>query len=213
MPEDKRTAILVPFVNAFETSALDDALDVLDLLITGIAGEAKKLGKKKRLRTLKDLDRSALALAEVCALILNEETEDNHLREAIFARVPKTQLEQSIAVVHDLARPSDDRFHDEMVEQYGRVKRFLPKLLNSIQFKSAPAEATTMDVLNYLAELGPTRKQTFDDPPLDIVSKPWRRLVFDKEDRVTKRGYTLCFLDKLQRSMRRRDIYVDNSDR
>jgi len=37
--------------------------------------------------------------------------------------------------------------------------------------------------------------------------------VFDKEDRVTKRGYTLCFLDKLQDSLRRRDIYVENSDR
>ncbi len=37
--------------------------------------------------------------------------------------------------------------------------------------------------------------------------------MFDKEDRVTKRGYTLCFLDKLQDSLRRRDIYVENSDR
>ncbi|MGI2142691.1 Tn3 family transposase, partial [Shewanella baltica] len=52
-----------------------------------------------------------------------------------------------------------------------------------------------------------------DEAPLDIVSNPWKRLVFDKEDRVTKRGYTLCFLDKLQDSLRRRDIYVENSDR
>ena len=38
-------------------------------------------------------------------------------------------------------------------------------------------------------------------------------MVFDKEGRVTKRGYTLCFLDKLQDSLRRRDVYVENSDR
>ncbi len=61
MPERKRTAILVAFARAYETIALDEALDVLDLLITYIAGEAKKLGQKKRLRTLKDLDKSALA--------------------------------------------------------------------------------------------------------------------------------------------------------
>jgi TnpA family transposase len=30
---------------------------------------------------------------------------------------------------------------------------------------------------------------------------------------VTKRGYTLCFLDKLQDSLRRRDVFVENSDR
>ena len=58
-----------------------------------------------------------------------------------------------------------------------------------------------------------SRKQLLDEAPLDIVSNPWKRLVFDKEDRVTKRGYTLCFLDKLQDSLRRRDIYVENSDR
>lgn len=58
MPERKRTAILVSFVKAYETIALDEALDVLDMLITSIAGEAKKRGQKARLRSLKDLDRS-----------------------------------------------------------------------------------------------------------------------------------------------------------
>jgi TnpA family transposase len=213
MPDDKRTAILLAFVKAFEIRALDDALDVLDMLIADIAGKAKMLGKKKRLRTLKDLDRAALALAEVCALILNEDTEDLHLREAIFACTSKEQLGHSIAVVIDIARPPEDRFHEEMLEQYGRVKLFLPTLLNNIQFKSTPAGATTMDVLNYLIELGAKRKQTLDDAPLEIISKPWRRLVLDKQGRVTLRGYALCFLDKLHDSMRRRDLYVENSDR
>lgn len=67
MPDDKRIAILVAFAKAYETIALDEALDVMDLLITSIAGEAKKIGQKRRLRTLKDQDKSALTLAEVCA--------------------------------------------------------------------------------------------------------------------------------------------------
>jgi hypothetical protein len=207
MPDDKRTAILVAFVKAFETIALDDALDVLDLLITSIAGEAKKIGQKNRLRTLKDLDKSALALAEVCALILHEETADNQLREMIFAKFSKVQLGESIAIINNLARPCDDRFHDEMVEQYGKVRRFLPQLLNNIEFKAAPAGATTIDALNYLANLGTARNQTLENPPLEIITNPWKRLVFNKEGRVTKRGYTLCVLDKLQDSLRRRDVY------
>lgn len=73
MSDEKRAAILVAFVKAFKTIALDDVLDILDLLTSSIAGEAKKIGQKKRLRTLKDLDKSALALAEVCSLLLNVE--------------------------------------------------------------------------------------------------------------------------------------------
>ncbi len=213
MPESKRTAILVAFAKAYETIALDEALDVLDLLITYIAGEAKKLGQKKRLRTLKDLDKSALALAEVCALILNENMQDALLRSAIFARMSREKLVESIATIHKLARPYDNNFQDEMVEQYGRVRRFLPKLLCDIGFKAAPAGKATLESHQYLASLLESRKQLLEEAPLDIVSNPWKRLVFDKEERVTKRGYTLCFLDKLQDSLRRRDVYVENSDR
>ena len=213
MADDKRTAILVAFVKTFETIALDDALDILDLLLTEIAGDAKKLGQKKRLRTLKDLDRSALALAAACALVLNEDIHDSRLRDAIFNRISKAELAGYIAIVNAVARPGDDEFHAEMVEQYGRVRRFLPRLLNDIDFKASPGGKMTLDALTYLAALGPSRQQTLDHPPLEIVTKPWKRLVFDEEKRVTRRGYTLCLLDKLQDALRRRDVYVENSDR
>lgn len=153
MSDDRRIAILVAFVNFFETSALDDALDIVDLLITGIAGQAKKIGQKNRLRTLKDLDTSALALANACSLILDETTESNKLRSIIFARTPKEKLAEFIETVNSLARPSSDKFHQEMVEQYGRVRRFLPHLLNSIVFKALLLENLQLMLLFILPEL------------------------------------------------------------
>lgn len=104
----------------------------------------------------------------------------------------------SSSTVNELARPSDDKFHDEMIEQYGRVRQFLPRLLKDITFKAAPAGGSILDALNYLAKFASTHKHVLDSPPLNIVTNPWKRLVFDKENRVTKRGYTLCFLEKLQ---------------
>ncbi len=213
MADGQRTAMLVAFVKAFETMALDDALDILDLLITDMAGKAKQRGQKNRLRTLKDLDESALALAAVCALVLNEEIHADRLREAIFSRNSKAELAEYMVIVNGLARPCGDKFHDEIVEQYGRVRRFLPRLLNDIDFKAAPGGKGTLDALDYLAALGRSRQPTLDNPPLDIITNPWKRLVFDGEQRVARRGYTLCFLDKLQDALRRRDVYVENSDR
>ncbi len=58
-------AVLVAFVLAWETLALDDALDVLDAMLAVIIRDARKIGQKKRLRSLKDLDKSALALASM----------------------------------------------------------------------------------------------------------------------------------------------------
>ncbi len=52
-----------------ETLALDDALDVLDAMLAVIIRDARKIGQKKRLRSLKDLDKSALALASACRTV------------------------------------------------------------------------------------------------------------------------------------------------
>jgi hypothetical protein len=43
MSPQKRMAVLVAFVLAWETLALDDALDVLDAML---AGDARKIGQK-----------------------------------------------------------------------------------------------------------------------------------------------------------------------
>ncbi|MBC0060593.1 hypothetical protein FSJ07_026155, partial [Escherichia coli] len=72
MPQQRKLAVLTAFVKAQEITALDDAVDVLDMLILDIIRiirEAKKTGQKKRLRTLKDLDQAALLLARACALL------------------------------------------------------------------------------------------------------------------------------------------------
>ena len=67
-PDERRIATLVSFAYTFETTALDDALDLLDLLITQTVAEARKLGKKQRLRSLRDLDRAAIDLRKVVAI-------------------------------------------------------------------------------------------------------------------------------------------------
>jgi hypothetical protein len=53
--------------------------------------------------------------------------------------IPKSRLAESVSKVNELARPQNNNFHDEMVEQYGRVKRFLPAVLRDLHFQAAPA--------------------------------------------------------------------------
>lgn len=213
MSEERRLAVLTAFVKAQEVSALDEAVDVLDMLILDITRSAKNNGQKKRLRTLKDLDRAALLLARACALLLDENTDDAALRQAIFRRIPKDQLVESVDKVNELARPLDTNFQDEMVEQYGRVKRFLSTMLRDLHFQAAPAGEHTLSAIHYLAELNGSKKRILDDAPEQIISGPWKRLVYDKDGRILRAGYSLCLLERLQDSLRRRDIWLENSDR
>ena len=76
LPNERRLATLVAFVLNLEAIALDDALDLLDILITDIFSEAKNAGERARLRRIKDLDAAAIELSKVCRLILDPSVPD-----------------------------------------------------------------------------------------------------------------------------------------
>ncbi|MFP4865064.1 hypothetical protein ACLFLC_19880 [Providencia rettgeri] len=95
-------AVLVAFA-WMETLALDDALDVLDAMLAVIIRDARKIGQKKRLRSLKDLDKSALALASACSYLLKEETPDESIRAEVFSYIPRQKLAEIITLVREIA--------------------------------------------------------------------------------------------------------------
>lgn len=213
MPEERRIATLVAFAHTFETVSLDDALDLLDMLITDITAQAKALGKKQRLRTIRDLDKAALDLGEACTMLFDNTISDNHLRDHIFGQVPQDRIQQAITTVHSLARPQDDHYHQELVDRYRRVRRFLPSLLRAVTFQATPSGKSALDALRFLADIEGQRNPDMSKAPLGILSSAWRRMAVDKEGQVNRPAYTLCVLQYLQDGLRRRDIFVPSSDR
>jgi hypothetical protein len=102
----------------------------------------------------------------------------------IFSCILKNRLAESVSKVNELVWPQNNNFHDEMVEQYGRVKRFLPAVLRDLHFQAAPAGEHTLAAIHYLTELNGSKKRILDDAPEHIITGPWKRLVYDAEGRI-----------------------------
>ncbi|WP_434058723.1 hypothetical protein, partial [Escherichia coli] len=70
-----------------------------------------------------------------------------------------------------LARPQNNNFHDEMVEQYGRAKRFLPAVLRGLHFRAAPADEHILATIHYLTELNFSELVVIweNTPPIPII--------------------------------------------
>ena len=153
MPEDRRVATLFAFAQAFELRAMDDALDLLDLLMTELVREAKNTGQKERLRTLRDLDAAALRLKQACDVLLDEAHDDASVRKVVFARVSKEELEQATATVEALARLKDESYYPELVLSYRRVRRFLPTLLRTIPLSGIQAGQPTLTAVQFLTSI------------------------------------------------------------
>ena len=211
LPEERRLATLVAFAVTLEATASDYALDLLDILITEIFSAATKAGEKARLRTIKDLDVAASQLGQACRLILDSAVPDAELRMAIFQALQREDLEAALKQVDMLVRPPEDMYYKELQQSWGRIRRFLPPLLKTLHFGSTPAGKAVAEALDYLAQKDGRGKP--DQAQLEVVTRGWRRYVFDADGTVDGKAYVFCCLDRLRSSLRRRDLFVAPSIR
>jgi uncharacterized protein DUF4158 len=213
MPDDRRMATLLAFAVTFETTALDDALDLFDRLMTDLIRDAALTGQKARLRTLRDLDAAALQLQEACQMLLDPRIADAAVRACVFTQIPRESLVEAATRVHTLTRPPDDHYYPELVERYQSVQRFFPALLRTVTFHGTPAGQPVLEALHFLAP--PTRQRPPDlqHAPLEVVPRAWRRVMLDTHKQVDRRAYTRCIVQRLQESLRRRDVFVTPSER
>ncbi|MBN0224537.1 Tn3 family transposase, partial [Pseudomonas aeruginosa] len=100
LPASRRMATLVAFALWLEATAHDDALEVLEALLRDLFSNAEKADKKARMRSLKDLDRSAATLAAACKVVLDSSISDDNVRARLFNDLPRTTLEKALEEVN-----------------------------------------------------------------------------------------------------------------
>ncbi len=212
LPDSRRLATLVAFVMNLEASALDDSLDLLDILITEMFANAERASDRARLRTIKDLDFAAIQLSQVGRLILNDGAPDSELRAVIFDGLKHEDLESALNQIDSIVRPPEDVYYKELQDSYPRIRRFLPSLLRTLQFGSTPAGQPVIEALNHLAHVEEQGRVKAFDAPLQIVTRGWRRYVLGT-DGFDNKAYVFCCLDRLRLAPRRRDVFVAPSIR
>lgn len=211
MPSERRIATLLAFVHVLEATAIDDAIDLLDLLIGDLVATSKRTGEQERLRTIKDLDAAALRLSQACSVLLDATYADQQVRSEVFTRISKEQLTQAVSKVEALARPPDDDYYDVMMRRWKHIRLFLPRLLHTINFEGTEAGQSILEALHFLYTIEGRRKFDMSAVPLTCVSKSWLRLVLNSKGEVDRRAYTFCVLEGLRHALRRRDVFVSPS--
>lgn len=197
LPASRRLATLVAFAVSLEASAHDDALEVLEALLRDLFNNAEKADKKARLRSLKDLDRSAATLAAVCKVVLDSSISDDNVRARMFNDLPRVTLEKALEEVNALIRPANDVFYLALEGRYRSVRRFLPDLLKHIRFGFSPAGKGVAASLDWL-QLNLPRRTPEDDAPQEIVAKAWQKHITREDGSLDMGAYVFCTLDALR---------------
>jgi hypothetical protein len=71
--------------------------------LTDLLARVDSQEKRRRLRTIGDLDAAALLLRDLGMLVLDPATPDHTLRSETFARVSRQRIEHAVATVGALA--------------------------------------------------------------------------------------------------------------
>ena len=215
LSEDRRIATLVAFVRVFAIRAQDDALDLFEQVMTNLLRRSNTRGDQERLRTLQNLDMAARRLRTALTPVLDDTITDEQLRLAIFTQQSRSQILEAIEAVDRLTQPPDDRnYYENIVAQYGLVRRFLPRLLDILPLQATPAGQTALAAWRLLREYPDARRKIpWEEAPCKGMTAAWRRMVYPKDKDPSYAAYTLWVLTRVHEGLRRRDLYVTPSDR
>ena len=230
-PSARRHAILLAAITRLAAKTIDDALDLLDLLmVTELAGKAHRQAEKATVRRWPRFAKASSRLAVAVRMLLEaaECGEDLHVSEVlekIDALVARPELRAALAEVTATV-PSPDADDDggwraEMASRYQTVAGLVKTLTGVITFGANTEGQTALCGLPAaLAYRGHHHSVTLLPRRLidvSVVRGVWKRLVFGHPERgdglVDRNAYVFCVLEAFHRHLRRREIYAPASSR
>jgi len=230
----RKVAILVATLGHLNARAIDDALEVFDLMMTtDLLARARRQSREETLRRYPDVSRDAGRLAVAMEALLRLVDAGTPLSAAAIWRaieqaVPQADVRAAVANLRQVApAPNEDpdaEWRGSLVARYPLVRSFLPRLLETVRFGAQAEARTLLEAVTALPALMEVRATVavpaghLDARKIaaDLVPAAWRRVVFPAgrpEGTVHRAGYVFCLLEQFHQALVRRDIFAPGSFR
>jgi TnpA family transposase len=224
--EPKRTAMLTAVMRHLEAKAIDEALDLFQVLMaTRLISTAKRATDKERLSTLPQLEKASRTLARAAKVLFEElglveehgaDVDVAALWAAVEEVAPRAAVMSAAATVVSLVPQGEDSAETAMrsalATRYNTVKPFLALLGESKALSAATGGARVLAAVRRLPALArrkvsvkPLLAREVDDK---LVPPAWRKVVYANPDlpqgAVDRDAYVVCVLEQLHRALNRR---------
>ena len=207
----RRQATLVACLIDLEERLTDAALDMADKLIGGIFTRARNAQARDYATTSK---RVALLMRmfqhTIEALSDATETGEDPL-ELLDSSVGWHNLMQVWPEVQAIAKATNTDPLTIAADRYATLRKFMPDLLETLEFKAAKGSAKTIAALEVLKSLNKSGKRDLpDDAPMPF-RKEWQKLVTGEDGKVNRRLWEMATIAHLRNKLRSGDVWVERS--
>ncbi|MFI9824565.1 Tn3 family transposase [Streptomyces sp. NPDC052013] len=236
--DSRRLATLLATTVYLTTRAVDDALDLLEVLIaTKLLAKAERETVKEKMKTLPRVERASAKLAtafqvvfDITSEVVDTDTGEvtgpavgsfEAMWERIEAVVPRHELAAAIAALFELTPPldsdADEAWRSMLVSRFGTVRPFIKLLVQVVDFGASPEGLPVLAALKSLPDLMGRKKVG----PAEIDTGPlvgsWRRLVLAaphlEPGTVDWKAYTFCVLEQFHRMLRSKQVFANSSSK
>ncbi|MFE5843842.1 Tn3 family transposase [Streptomyces niveus] len=236
--DSRRLATLLSTSVYLTTRAVDDALDLLEVLVaTKLLARAERDTAKEKLKTLPKVERAGAKLATAFQVVFDTTSEQvdtdtgevsppkvatlDAMWEQIEAVIPRKELAAAISALFELTPPldsdADEAWRAMLVTRFGTVRPFLKLLVEVVDFGATPEGLPVLKALKSLPDLMGRKKVGHAEIDTGLLVGSWRRLVLSAPNQepgaVDWKAYTFCVLEQVHRMLRRKEVFAKNSSK
>ena len=121
-------------------------------------------------------------------------------------------LVKSIEEAKTLTRPEDYDYLDLLHRRYSFLRRYTPKLLKVLEFKSTKSNEPileSIEIIKFVNEIG--KRKVPDNSPVDFISKRLKNHVFENDGSINRHYYEMAVLTELRDRVKAGDISISGS--
>ncbi len=231
---ERLLALLVATVFTLRAKAVDDVLELFDLLmVNNLMARAERQSKEEKLRRYPRMSKNASKLARAVRVLLEmAETEPDLPLQLVWDlienTVSKAELTSALAAIDELVPQADPELDsqrlEEMAGRFATVRTFLSAMMRHVEFGAVGDGVAVLTAMRNLADLLatprgrglPARWLDAREVDHDLVGGGWSRLVYPDgrpEETVDRAAYTLCVLEQFHRHLKHRNIFAEHSSK
>ncbi len=214
LTSDRRVATLVAFAAVFSQTAQDDFFELFDRFLSEHWSRATRQQAQSRLRTLHDFDAAAQVCRRACAILLQEDTPDAGIRDAVWAQIPKAQLQAAITMITEMTQSGSASAEQQAVPTvYPIVRPVMAWWCQHLIWEATPAGKTILERWDFVRRHWGEPRSRWQTAPTTGLSAAWRTVIRDEQERIHPAAYTVWAVYAAWEALRRHDLYHPGSPR
>ena len=170
--ENKRYALLTILLINLSKDFIDKAFEVHDRQILTLISKGRKAQEEIQKNNGKKLNEKIVQFANIGKSLIKAKEEGIDPFKALESIVNWESFVSSVNEAEKLARPVDYDYLDLLEKRFYFLRRYTPKFLNLLEFKSTKANESLVQGINILKEINESGKRKIpEDAPIDFISK------------------------------------------